>query len=183
MSQRILELRPLRPEDEPSFLDALREFRLQTPEWDFALGYDERLPFAHYVEQLDAWSRGEQLAPGYVPGSFLVGVVAGSVVGRVSVRHQLNSYLAKIGGHIGYGVRPSQRRRGYATEMLRQSLPFCAAQGIDRALITCDVDNLASVRVIERCGGILESTTDDPELRVQKRRYWLDTRPGPPGLD
>jgi predicted acetyltransferase len=110
-----------------------------------------------------------------VPGTFLVGVVGDTIVGRLSLRHWLNDKLAAVGGHIGYGVRPSQRRRGYATEMLRRSLPLCAALGIERALVTCDVDNVGSRKVIERCGGELENITDNPEYAVQKRRYWIRT--------
>ena len=175
MIQSKLQLRPLREEDEPSFLEAVAEFNHEPPPWEFALAYDESAGFREYVKRVEAWTRGENLPDGFVPGAFYVGVVDGAVVGRVSIRFQLNDYLARIGGHIGYGVRPTRRRRGYATEMLRQALPICAARGIARALVTCDVDNLASIKVIERCGGILENTTNYPELEVQKRRYWINT--------
>lgn len=89
------------------------------------------------------------------------------------MRHELNDFLSKVGGHIGYGVRPSQRERGYATAMLRQVIPIVAKAGIKRALITCDVGNIASMKVIERCGGVFECVTDDPSLEIQVRRYWI----------
>ncbi len=170
-----LVLRTLGADDEASFMEALSEFRLEQPAWDFALGFDDAQGFFEYRRRLDAISRGEDIPAGFVSASFYVGVVDGVVVGRVSLRHELNDFLARIGGHIGYGVRPSLRRRGYATEMLRQALPLCAARGIAHALITCDVDNAASSKVIERCGGVLEGITADPSQAIQKRRYWLKT--------
>lgn len=176
MSGDALELRPLRLEDERSFREALAEIRGEQPPWDFALGFDDAIGFAEYVRRHERWARGEDLPAGFVPGSFYVGVVNGLVVGRVSIRHRLNTFLERVGGHIGYGVRPSQRRRGYATEMLRQAIPLCATFGIERALLTCDVDNIGSRKVIERCGGVLENVTCDPDLKVQKRRYWIQVR-------
>ena len=79
-----------------------------------------------------------------------------------------------MGGHIGYGVRPASRRRGYATGILRQSLQVAGALGIGRVLITCDEDNLASAAVIERCGGLLDSTVPGEAGARAKRRYWVD---------
>jgi predicted acetyltransferase len=173
-----LEFRPLRAEDERSFREAVREFQDESPPFDFALGFDASLSFPEYVRRLDDWPSGANLPAGFVPGSFYVGVVDGVVVGRLSLRHRLNEFLAKVGGHIGYGVRRSERGRGYATEMVRRSLPVCAKLGIERALITCDVDNAGSIKVIERCGGILEGVTCDPQLEIQKRRYWVKTSTG-----
>lgn len=169
------EFRPLRVEDERSFRDALREFQDESPPFDFALGFDASRGFPEYVHRLQGWPNGVNLPAGFVPGSFYVGVANGIVVGRLSLRSQLNALLAQVGGHIGYGVRRSARGRGYATEMLRRSLPICAQLGIGRALVTCDVGNLASIKVIERCGGILEGVTCDPALEIQKRRYWIKT--------
>ncbi len=95
--------------------------------------------------------------------------VADEFVGSISLRHSIeHPILATVGGHVGYSVRPSARRRGFATDALRQVVPRAAQRGITRLLVTCDLDNLASARVIEACGGELEG-----ELQG-KRRYWID---------
>jgi predicted acetyltransferase len=93
------------------------------------------------------------------------------VVGRISLRHELTPWLREVGGHVGYGVRPSARRRGHATRALALVLPVAAARGLDRVLVTCDLDNVASARVIEANGGVLE------DVRGTKRRYWVPTSP------
>ncbi len=178
MTDVTVELRELRLEDKGAFMDAMGDFARERPPWSFALGWEASADFADYVAKLANWSRGVDLPAGFVPNTFYVAVDGGTVVGRVSLRHRLNDFLRRIGGHVGYGVRPGCRRRGYATAMLRQALPIAAAKGIARVLITCDVDNVGSRKVIERCGGVFESETNDPDLAVQKRRYWIETGTG-----
>jgi predicted acetyltransferase len=91
----------------------------------------------------------------------------GEYVGRIQLRHELNELLWSWGGHIGYAVRPSARRRGHASAALLDMLEVCREHGIDPVLVTCDVDNDASRRVIERAGGEYEDT------REGKLRYWV----------
>lgn len=110
------------------------------------------------------------LRPGWVRCTFLWGVEDGAYVGSLAIRHTLNDYLLAQGGHIGYSVRPSARRRGVATAMLRQALPRAKALGIDPVLLTCDEDNAGSRRVIEANGGVYEDTWVDGVLR-----YWAPT--------
>lgn len=92
-----------------------------------------------------------------------------ALVGFLSLRHTLNDFLLEEGGHIGYSISPSARRRGEATAALGLALREAADRGIERALVTCDVDNVASRRTIEGNGGVLE------DERNGKLRFWIDT--------
>lgn len=105
-----------------------------------------------------------------VPDTALWWVEGDQWLGRVSIRHVLNHRLREVGGHIGYAVRPSVRRRGHATAILAASLPVAAALGIDPALVTCDTTNVGSRKTIERNGGVLA------DEREGKLRYWVPTR-------
>ena len=95
------------------------------------------------------------------------------VVGMIQVRHYFNEYLEKYAGHIGYSVRPSERRRGYAKRMLHDTLPFCRSIGLEKALISCIDTNEASRRTILANGGVYESTVYEPEEKVNLERYWI----------
>lgn len=115
-----------------------------------------------------------------VRADYLLAEVDGVVVGRVSIRHSLTDHLRRVGGHVGYAVGPQFRRRGHATEILRQSVERLRAEGVTRVLVTCDDDNMGSRRTIEACGGVLEDIVDSGGRR--KRRYWIDsTCPDPAG--
>jgi predicted acetyltransferase len=172
MTSSRLALRSLQPTDDIPFKSAIAEFKTEALPFQFVLGYDESIPFTAWIEKLKMWPSGEGLPN--VPNTFLVGVVDGKIVGRVSIRHYLDDFLRKVGGHVGYGVVPNYRHRGYATEILRQSLPVCSSLGIDRVLLTCDVENVGSQKVIERCGGIFENTIENPQTKGKERRYWID---------
>lgn len=92
-------------------------------------------------------------------------------LGAISLRHTLNDFLLDAGGHIGYGVRPTARRRGLATWALRAVLPSARSLGLTRVLVTCDDDNVGSARIIENNGGVLEDVRDTDLGRT--RRYWI----------
>lgn len=164
-------LRPPVPSDEAA-VDAA-DAELAAEGWTFALDRDRATDFAAWCDLMAAQADGRDLAPDRVRASFLLAEVDGEVIGRVSVRHELNDFLRREGGHIGYGVRPAHRRRGYATAILRRSLTLLAAEGVAEALVTCDDDNLASAVVIERCGGQLRDTIDIDGTPV--RRYDVPT--------
>jgi predicted acetyltransferase len=108
-----------------------------------------------------------------VPSTTYWLVEGSTYLGRISIRHVLSDALRVFGGHIGYDIRPSRRGQGLGTQMLRLAMPCAALLGIDPAMLTCDTENAASWRLIERCGGIRESTFSyDGTTRF---RYWLPT--------
>jgi len=147
--------------DTSSIGNELREFG---PSWTSPDG------FARYVESLRDQAREDAPRPeGHVPCTTLWWVAGDEYLGRIAVRHRLTQELLDVGGHIGYDVRPSARRRGHATAMLRAVLPVAGDLGIDSALVTCDVDNVASRKVIESSGGVLE------DQRGGKLRFWVAT--------
>jgi predicted acetyltransferase len=165
-----LRLRPPCLADEADFVSAHKA--LAEEGFTFGLGYEPGDSWAAYLERLEAFRRGAALPDGWVPMTFLVAEVAGRLVGRASIRHELTEQLRKEGGYIGYAVLAPFRRQGYATEILRQSLVVVRALGIGRVLVTCDDDNLGSATVIERCGGVFDSlSTGDDGHPV--RRYWI----------
>jgi predicted acetyltransferase len=140
----------------------------------FGLGLEPGMTWETYLKTLDKHRAGVSLPADRVPAAFLVADVAGEIVGRASIRFRLNEYLAREGGHIGYGVLPTHRRRGYATGILRQSLIIARANGVGRVLVICDDDNAGSRAVIEACGGQLESVVQIAVTAPPIRRYWID---------
>jgi predicted acetyltransferase len=107
--------------------------------------------------------------PGQVPCTYLWIVEGETFLGSLAIRHELNDFLLNEGGHIGYSVRPSARRRGHAAAALANALPMARELGITRALLTCDENNSGSRATIEKNGGVYEDT------RNGKRRYWINS--------
>ena len=129
--------------------------------------------FDNYLEHLEV----KEAADGKVPDSvfFLLDTERDKLLGAVNIRHYLNDYLLREGGHIGDGIRPSERRKGYATEMIRLALTECRKLGIDKVLIVCDKDNIGSAKSIIRNGGILENEFVNSDGAVEQR-YWITLR-------
>ena len=130
--------------------------------------------FADFCARTIAMARPDAPRPaGWVTGTYRWMVedtpACAEVVGRISLRHALTPWLLEVAGHIGYAVRPTARRRGHATRALALMLPVAAARGLDQVLVTCDEDNVASRKVIEANGGVLE------DVRNTKMRFWIPT--------
>lgn len=130
--------------------------------------------FDNYMENLEV----KDTSGGLVPDStfFCLDEERDIFVGAVNIRHYLNERLLLDGGHIGDGVRPSERRKGIATQMIGLALDECKKLGIDRVLMVCDRDNIASAKSIRNNGGVLEN-----EILVEgtwEQRYWIDLGSG-----
>jgi len=173
-----LRLRPYQVDDEAPALAAHEA--LLADDFHFLLSWDATKSWSDFLRVLDDQRRGANLSEDQVRAVQLVADVDGELVGRVSVRFELSGFLATTGGHIGYAVIPTRRNKGYATEILRQALVLTRAEGIDRTLLTCGDNNIASRRAIESCGGIFESLFPleaEQGLGNQDhqfvRRYWI----------
>jgi predicted acetyltransferase len=174
MSEELVLRRP-RLDEEAEFM---RAHHATTPEVPYFLhDYQEGMSFRHYIEVLEERERGVSLPPNHAASTFLFAFTGQRIVGRVAIRHRLNDVLLRMGGHIGYVVVPEFRRQGYATTILRLALRIAHdSLGIERVLVTCDDDNIGSIRTIEKNGGILEEVISGPDLDTPKRRYWIDAR-------
>ena len=130
--------------------------------------------YAAYYDLLSRMKTGGYPTSDIVPMDSYFIEAGGRILGELCVRHRLSPRLEKIGGHVGYKVRPSERNRGVATTALRLALKLLNQMGVERALITCHETNAASARVIEKCGGV---RTEDAETEMGiERRYWVTTR-------
>lgn len=162
-------LRPLELKDEQEAVRGHHELALEN--WEYLLTYEAGMEWNSYLDILEGHHLGKNLPTGRVPATFLIADHEGDLIGRASIRHELNDYLMNFGGHIGYGVRPAFRNRGFAGQILAQSLKLINAMGVREVLITCTDENIASRKVIEAHGGILENIVDQ-EGRTT-RRYWI----------
>jgi len=126
--------------------------------------------FDHYLESLNTTERTKN---DLVPDTtlFCLDKDRNIFVGAVNIRHYLNENLLKTGGHIGDGIRPSERRKGYATAMIALALDECKKLGISKVLICCDKDNIGSAKSIINNGGILENEVE--EGGHIRQRYWI----------
>jgi len=146
---------------------------------EYRAGGDERFrevieDFPGYMHQVAFYARGVSLPPGHVRSDTFFLVHGEKIVGRSALRHQLSPALEHEGGHIGYDVRPSVRRRGYGTLILALTLEKARDLGLERALLTCDTDNIASARIIEKNGGVLAGRVVSQRSGKLISQYWIE---------
>jgi predicted acetyltransferase len=167
-----LVLRTLTLSDEKAFLEGLQEWSLADREW-YTFDWSDDISFEDMLLISNNKSEGIGLLDDRVPATMLYDFVGSTIVGRLNIRHSLNKELTIYGGHIGYAVIEKYRNLGYATEMLRQALKICSWLDIPKVLLTCDDNNLHSIKVIEKFNAELETKYWDEELQRTTRRYWI----------
>ncbi len=128
-----------------------------------------------YLAECEKYTVPETVPEGRVVATqfFCIRKSDNRLVGMIQVRHTLNEYLASYAGHIGYSVRPGERRKGYATAMLKAVLPYCKEIGLTKVLITCIDGNIGSEKVIRHNGGVYESTVYEAEKNCSLKRFWI----------
>ena len=165
-------LRELTENDEAAFRAGMNEWVGESPHL-YSFAWKDGMAYSEMMEILRNEAKGINMAPGRVQQTMLYGFVGEEIVGRLSVRHVLNDYLRKRGGHIGYAIAPRFRKKGYATEMVRQGIAFCRGLGLSEVMITCLDTNVPSYKIIESFGGRLQDTVWDEEDSEMRRRYWI----------
>lgn len=128
--------------------------------------------FDEYIQKLKNYSLGIGLQEGFVPHSTFWLISNDKIIGVSNLRHSLTDKLLKADGNIGYGIRPSERKKGFATILLQLTLDKARAIGLSKVLLTCDKDNIGSVKTILNNGGILDS---EEEIEGKPlHRYWIN---------
>ena len=167
-------LRALTKDDEIAFMEGLELFSDMDGEW-YSFIWELGLKFETHLQTLDDRFHGRNLPSGLVPDSMLYAFLDGKIVGRSSIRHELNDHLRKTGGHIGYAVATPYRNKGIATEILRQSLAYCKdVLSLERVLVTCDENNVGSIKTILKNGGVFEDKILAKSGTVYTNRYWIN---------
>jgi len=157
---------------EKTWKEALDEFRLEGRKgfWNW---HEEPKDISKYIQQTKDREKGKNLPKDWVAATTYWLIDKDKFIGHINIRHQLNEYLLKIGGNIGYYIRPSERKKGYGKEMLKLALIEAKKIGLKRVLITCAEKNTASKKVIEYNKGKFESKITDENNEVVLR-YWIE---------
>ena len=168
-----LELLLPRAELRDEYFGMMDEFERAGESYSFFT--EARQDFAAYLRKVDGYARGENLPFGFVPYHvFWLVRDETSILGELRLRNRLSELLVVEGGHIGYNIRPGERRKGYGTLQLRLGLEKARALGLARVLVTCNEDNLPSAKIIEANGGVLTGRAISPHSGTPIRQYWIE---------
>jgi predicted acetyltransferase len=154
-------------------MDYKREFIENGDSMDGTAGLQQYDIFEEWYNSILDNSHEETVREGLVPAStyLAISVNSNQLVGMIDIRHRLNEFLLNYGGHIGYSVRKAERQQGFATEILALDLQECLKLKIEKVLLTCDKNNIASAKTIINNGGKLENEVNDGDDVIQ--RYWI----------
>lgn len=158
-----------------AFLEMAEEF--QAAREIYSHHETARRNFGVFMYELDSMANERNLPSAIVPMTTYWLVRGGTqILGESRLRHSLTPALRIEGGHIGYAIRPSARRKGYGTCILALTLEKARAMGLERVLVTCDTDNIASARIIEKNGGVFSGSDISPHSGKQVSQYWIRIR-------
>lgn len=138
------------------------------------IGYNGSEDYDSWLRMMEDRKNATHLPKGYVRENFYLCYDGDQMVGVFNLKFSLTEYLLNYGGHIGYAVAPSKRNKGYGTLILREGLLLSKKLGFDKVLCVVDDDNIASIKIIEKNGGVYENSLYDEEEKVNVKRYWID---------
>lgn len=153
---------------EKEILEMCKEYDLANEDYNGAFFLKNIINYEDTITELDNASNGILSNPDYVPYTAYVFIVDNKVVGVGSLRHYLNDYLENFGGHIGYSIRPTERRKGFGKKALNLLLKEAAKKDIKKIIVTCNSDNIGSQKVIEGNNGVLVSKQELNEKNIFK---------------
>ncbi|MEI6044831.1 MAG: GNAT family N-acetyltransferase [Chloroflexota bacterium] len=156
-----------------SYLEALQEFHAEGRNLRYDLAQLTQ-DFGSFVYKLLALSDPLQTTPPQITQTILWLIYGAEFIGRISLRQELDEHMARYGGHIGYEIRPSKRNQGYGRQILTLGLEKARELGLLKILVTCDINNIPSKRIILCNGGIFESTVELGNEATKILRYWID---------
>ena len=169
-----LHLREPEEADREQVMAYREEFLANGSRMDGTSALDQYPDFDAWLANIRALKDPATTPAGFVPATqYLALDEQEHLVGMTNLRHYLNDYLLTYGGHIGYSVRPTERKNGYATQMLRLTLDKARERGIGKVRICCDHYNVASARTIRANGGVLEDELFDSSDGMLTQRYWI----------
>lgn len=155
-----------------SYIAAMHEFKAEQL-WHYT-NLDIEQMDANFDDYVRALHLREHIVPsGWVTETVMWAVDEAGFIGRISFRHYLTDALRRFGGHIGYEVRPTRRKEGHGTAMLREMLPIVRAKGLQMVMLTCDTTNIGSQKIIQANGGILEDIIQNESRPVPTMRWWI----------
>ena len=144
-----------------AILEMCKEYNLNNEDYNGAFFIKNIIDYEDKIKELDNASNGILDNPAFVPYTCYVFIKENKIVGVGSVRHYLNEYLEKFGGHIGYSIRPTERKKGYGSKALELLINQAKEMNIEKILITCNINNIGSKKVIENNNGKFINQIDE----------------------